>query len=119
MDNKLPEKYEKGLLCKIKKFLLNIFNKKRIMVCGTGKDEIKENFLSVEPEENYFEKMKKESKKENIKQEILDMIDKKPELIRTLTTAQLRELNNIYDKLLEESERKIKQLRREIEKANM
>ncbi|MBQ2890932.1 MAG: hypothetical protein IJE44_04740 [Clostridia bacterium] len=112
MQNKLPEKYGNSFFSKIKRFFANIFKKNNAII-EKKVDSKKEN-VELKSKENEFEKMKKSSNKVEIKEDILSLIEKKPDLIDTLPLERLKELDNMYDEIIEENERKIKNLRREI-----
>ena len=102
---------------RIKRFLTNFFAKKYNSVEEFEKTEVKEDIIAKEVSEiNFFEQMRVFSKKEKIKKEILDVIDKQPELIENLSAEKLKQLISLYDKDIEEKERKIERLKRELDK---
>ena len=45
---------------------------------------------------------------------MVKIIEKNPEVLERLTDIQLEELNKLYDKIIEENNRKINKLKREI-----
>ena len=112
MNNNLPKKYEKGFWYRAKRFFSNIFSRKKInepkLEMGGKTKVIARNNIDE------FAKMKEESRKVKLKEEIIEMIDKNPKLIDTLSATKLKELNNMYDKIIEENERIIKGLQRKI-----
>jgi len=115
MNNGLPKKYEKGFFEKIKNFFLDIFSMKKVEINKVEENNLEKNNEIKEREQiNYFEEMKEVSKKEHIKQDIVSIIDKNPELIKTLSLLQLKELNKIYKKIIEEIEKNIKKLEKVI-----
>jgi len=112
MKNNLPEKYENSFFTKIKRFFANIFRKNNKVL---EQNEIKkEQKTELNKTENKFQDMKKLSKKAELKKEILDMIEKQPDLIESLSIEKLKELNCMYDAIIEENERKIKKIKREL-----
>lgn len=109
MKNKLPEKYKDSFFIKVKRFFNNIFCRK-----SSDKKIDQELKVEVKIKENEFNKMKEISNKSKLKEEILDIIEKKPELIETLSVERLRELDRMYDEIILENDRKINKLKREI-----
>ena len=109
MENNLPDKYNENFRVKIKRFFSSFFKKKNIEenkeVQKENNDKIMDNSI------NEIKKMKEESKKAQLKEDILEMTKNNPKLIETLSTAQLKELNNMYDKVIEENNRKIDKLK--------
>lgn len=105
MKNNLPDKYNENFTVKIKRFFSNFFKKKSIEEKKESRDKVDGNSI------NEIEKMKEESKKAQLKEDILEMTKNNPKLIETLSTAQLKELNNMYDKVIEENNRKIDKLK--------
>ena len=112
MENKLPIKYKKGVFSNIKLFFSNFFKKKTIDYVSDYK--LKENKFEISSRETEFEKMKAASNKIKIKEDILTLIEKKPQLIETLSIDRLAELEEMYDEIIEKNDRRIKQLKREI-----
>jgi len=110
MKNNLPQKYEESFMFKVKRFFSNLFGKKNIQ-----KEEInpieKEEKKEVHIEENSIEKMKKASKRVDLEEDIIKIVEKNPDLIDNLTILQLEKLNEMYDKIIEENDRKIQRLK--------
>ena len=104
MISKLPIKYKDG-------FFSNIFKKKSVI--NELSEDIKENKVEINSKENEFDKMKLSSSKVKVKDDILTLIDNNPELINTLSIDKLKELDSMYDEIIEENDRKIKKLKRE------
>lgn len=112
MESKLPVKYENNFFSKFKKFFINIFNKNSSVI--ESNEVIKEVTPQVVTKENEFSKMKMASNKVKLKEDILTMIEKNPQLLETLSIDKLKELDRMYDEIIEKNDRKIKQLKREI-----
>ena len=112
MKNKLPIKYEDGFFSKIKKFFSNIFKKNS--VATQELEVIKENKIEINTNESDFDKMKVASNRVRIKEDILSLVEKNPALIENLSLDKLKELDKMYDEIIEKNDRKIKQLKREI-----
>ena len=110
MKNKLPIKYENGFFFKIKNFFSNIFRKNYDVV--EEHEIIKGNKIEINNIESEFAKMKRASNKAKIKEDIFTLIEKQPELIETLSIDKLKVLSDICNKIIEENDRKIKQLKR-------
>ena len=110
MKSNLPQKYEESCIFKVKRFFSNLFGKKNIQ-----KEEInpivKEEKKEVYIKENSIEKMKKESKRAHLEEDILKTVEKNPDLIDNLTIPQLEKLNEMYDKIIEENDIKIQRLK--------
>lgn len=112
MNNNLPKKYEESFWYRIKRFFSNIFSRNKI---NESKSEMVVKTKTIAQNNiDEFAKMKAESRKVKLKEEIIEMIDKNPKLIDTLSATKLKELNNMYDKIIEENERIIKGLQRKI-----
>ena len=113
MKNNLPQKYEGNFIFRIKRFFSNLFVKKSVEK-EKVELEIKEEKKEIHIKENSIEKMKKESKKVHLEDDILRIVEENPKLINTLTLSQLEKLNDIYDKVIIENDRKIQSLRRKL-----
>ena len=112
MASKLPIKYKNRIFSRIKIFFSNLFKKKSII--NESIKEIKENKPDINSKETEFPKMKLASNQLKIKEDILTLIDKNPKLIDTLSIDKLKELDSMYDEIIEKNDRKIRQLKREI-----
>jgi len=55
--------------------------------------------------------MKKASKRVDLEEDIIKIVEKNPDLIDNLTILQLEKLNEMYDKIIEENDRKIQRLK--------
>ncbi|MBP3284738.1 MAG: hypothetical protein J6M02_04495 [Clostridia bacterium] len=110
MANELPEKYEGGFWCRVRRFFSSMFKKK-----NERKEFVESGKIEVQAvKKNEFEEMKKESHKVQLKENILSMIDDHPQLIDTLPIPRLKELSKMYDGIIEENDRKIKKLERAV-----
>jgi len=109
MADKLPIKYKEGIFSRIKKFFSGLLKKDSIVI-----EKYEEEKVEVVHKEDEFEKMRVASNKVKIKDDILSMIEKNPELIETLSIDKLIELDHMYDQIIEANDRKIKRLKREI-----
>ena len=111
MENKLPEKYENNFFRKIKILFTNVFRNNKV----TAEDKtVQDNGVEIKSVEFEFPKTKTLSNKARVKKDILGLIEKDPELINTLSLERLRELNSMYDEIIEENNRKINKLKRKI-----
>lgn len=112
MSDNLPSIPRKGFFSKIGDFFSKFRYKKEIIKQETidTKTEVKEVIREKAP--NGIEEMKKQGRKTLLKEEIFEIIDKKPELIKTLSDEHLDELNKMYDDVIEENDRKIRELER-------
>ena len=110
MTDNLPKKYEISFFNKIKRFFSNIFTKKNNVV------EIKETIQKeiVENKAKELDKMKQLSNEAKIKEDILTLVKKNPELIKTMPIENLKELNRMCADIIEKNDREIKKLKREI-----
>jgi len=112
MENKLPIKYEDVFFSKIKKFFCNVFKKKSVTM--EQFEVIKQDKIEINTNESDFDKMKVASNRVRIKEDILILVEKNPALIENLSLDKLKELDKMYDEIIEKNDRKIKQLKREI-----
>lgn len=106
MENKLPEKYESNFFSNIRRFFSSIFRKKAV----EEDKEVKTAVKSLRPKENSIESMKELSNKAKLKEDIMEIVEKNPELLRKLSIEKLEELDKMYDKVIAENDMKIKQL---------
>ena len=107
MKNELPIKYKEGFFSKIKMLFCSALEK-----CFEYTDKNENNGLKIETKESELDKMRKISDRERIKEDILKMVSANPKLIETLSVDKLKELESMYDDIIEKNDRKIKQLRR-------
>lgn len=90
----------------IKNFFANIFRKKNLML-----EEPKERDVNNSFKISNIEKLRKESKSRQKVKEIIDITEKKPDLLENLSIKQLRVIDNYYDESLEEINKKIADFR--------
>ncbi len=69
---------------------------------------------TVTNKENIFEKMRKATKQIEIKEDILAIVDKNPQLINTLSLKNLKALNKMYDDVIEKNNLEISRLKRRV-----
>lgn len=110
MKNNLPQKYNKGLLYKIKEFFRNLFNKPESK--HITNEEISNYDISVK--NNSITELREEQKKEQLKEDIVTQIDKNPSLIEKLSIERLKELDNIYVEKIKERDIEIANLEKDI-----
>ena len=110
MKNTLPEKYKNSFFVRIRRFFSSAFGKKQVVT----EEKIVEKTVQapVSNKENVFETMKKGSQQVAIKEDILTMVDKNPQLINTLSLANLKELDKMYDDIIEKNNLEIRKLER-------
>ena len=88
--------------------------RKNYAVVEEKNEIIRGNKTEIVNIESEFEKMKSASNKAKIEEDIFTLIEKHPELIEILSIDKLKELDKMYDEIIEKNDRKIKQLKREI-----
>ena len=110
MKNTLPEKYKNSFFTRIRRFFSSAFGKKQVVT----EEKIVEKTVQapVLTKENVFETMKKGSQQVAIKEDILTMVDKNPQLINTLSLANLKELDKMYDDIIAKNNLEIRKLER-------
>ncbi len=69
---------------------------------------------TVTNKENIFEKMRKATKQIEIKEDILAIVDKNPQLINTLSLKNLKALNKMYDDVIEKNNLEISRLKKRV-----
>ena len=112
MKNELPIKYKEGFFSKIKMLFCSAWKK---CLGYTEKSEInEENGLKIQPKESELDKMRKISDRERLKEDILKIVSANPKLIETLSVDKLKELESMYNDIIEKNDRKIKQLKRKV-----
>lgn len=112
MENKLPEKYENSFLNKIKRFFTGLFKKN--VIASKSEEVIQNKKIEVKQTETEFNKMKGLGNKTRLKEDILTLIESNPDAIKNLSIENLKKLDSMYDEIIEENNRKIKKLKREI-----
>lgn len=105
MNNNSLEKYEGGFFQRLKRLVRNIFMKEQKTVVGNTVYK-KNNEQKLNPIEN----MKTESQKTAIKEDILSLIDKKPDILKTLSLEKLKEIDKLYDEKIEKNVKEIEYL---------
>lgn len=90
----------------IKKFLVNIFKKKKLMI-----EEPKEKNIKNSSDISNIEKLRKENENRQKIKEIIDITEKNPDVLDNLSIKQLRVIDNYYDESLEEINKKIADFR--------
>ena len=101
-DNSL-EKYEGGFFKKIKRIMKNIFYRKKREENIIDKKEEK----IIQPQINTIHTIKTESQKNAIKEDIIDLVEKKSEILKTLPRKRLEELEKLYSEKIEKNAREI------------
>ena len=110
MKNKLPKKYNEGIFFKIKEFFLKIFGRKNNNEETVVEEEnVKENRL------NSIEEMKKESKINREKENLLNQIEKDVSLIDNWPIEKLLKLEEIYDEKIKRLNEEIARLKKQTE----
>jgi hypothetical protein len=69
---------------------------------------------TVTNKDHIFEKMRKATKQIEIKEDILAIVDKNPQLINTLSLKNLKALNKMYDDVIEKNNLEISRLKRRV-----
>ena len=108
-DN-LPKKSENNFIIKLKRFFAKIFFKENKNIEGNNEKIVEQDEINITPQVDIFKEWHKEKNETKIKEDILHMIDKKPELIDKLSVKQLKALNEMYYKVIEENNKIIKDL---------
>lgn len=110
MTNNLPDKYRENFIYKLKRAFQKLFDKKN-RVIEVKKEEVVKN---EKTQTDVFEQMRHESKKVKLENDILAIIDNNPELINTLSFERLEVVSKMYDKIIEDNNRKINKLKRSL-----
>lgn len=104
--NNLPKK-SNNIFYKIKLFFIKLFKKDYEEILSIEAPKIQTN-------NEFRENLEKQVKLQNNKNDIIDKIDKTPELILTLPPERLKQLSELYDEQLLEVELKIRKLKSQI-----
>lgn len=103
MIENLPKKYEKNFLKKILNFFAKKFWKKESVQKvskNEGKIDFKENYdISIE--------LKKNTKNEETKTKIIEIIEQKPEMLEVLPESRLQIISDIYDERIQKIKNEI------------
>lgn len=110
MIENLPKKYKKNFLKKILNFFAEKFWKKESVHKyseNEGEINFKANYdISIE--------LKKNTKNEEIKTRIIEIIEEKPEILETLQESRLQIISDIYDEKIQKIKNEINILKKEI-----
>lgn len=109
----LPVKYKKGVMLKIRKFFNKIvlFFKKEKSIKKKEKIEVLKN-------NNFGEFLRNDIKKEENINEIINIVEKHPEVLNSLPLSKLEKLDLMYDEKICKNQRDISELIRKIESIN-
>lgn len=116
MNNNLPIEYKKGILYKIKRFFKELFAPKNIhqnvqtidtnTIDGSSKDIFKNKV--------YVPEIEKIQREKNTKESIINIVEKNPELLETMSIVNLKKLTELYDEIIENNNKKIRLLKSKI-----
>lgn len=90
---------------RILNYFKRIFSRQKMLPSGEVEQDVFSN-----KENTFIDLLQKENKDYINKQKILDMIDKNPDLINTLSYERLLQLNSIYEEKINELKIKINEL---------
>jgi len=108
MKNTLPEKHKNSFFVRIRRFFSNAFGKKQV---ATKENTMEKTVQTpITNKENVFETMKKGSQQVAIKEDILAMVNKNPQLINTLSLENLKQLDKMYDDIIAKNNLEIRKL---------
>lgn len=94
-----------NIFYKLKKFLMSILKPQKKL------NEGKKQESTIVKVDNYIDSLQKNTKNNLYKKEILEEIDKNPNLINSLSYTRLKQLNQIYEERINELEIKLKMLK--------
>ena len=110
MTENLPKKYEKNFLKKILNFFAEKFLKKESAYKyneNEGEINFKTNYdISIE--------LKKNTKNEETKTKIIEIIEQNPEMLEVLPGSRLQIISDIYDERIQKIKNEINILKKEI-----
>ena len=113
MNNNLPIEFKKGILYKIKIFFKELFTKKNIQ---PNVQTIDRNTLNEPSKENfknkvYVPEIESIQREKNTKESIINMVEKNPKLLETMSIVNLKKLTQLYDEIIENNNKKIRLLK--------
>lgn len=116
MNNNLPIECEKGILYKIKRFIKRLFNKENIHnnIESIDQNTFNESSKEIFKNEIYVPEIEKLQKEKNIKESIISIVEKNPELLETMSIVNLKKLIDLYDEIIKNNNKKIKLLKNKI-----
>ncbi|MBO6232787.1 MAG: hypothetical protein J6N78_01805 [Clostridia bacterium] len=109
----LPVKYKKGVGLKIR----NFFNK-IVLFFKKEKSVEKEEKIEVLKNNDFRDFLRNDIKKEENINEIINIVEKHPEILDSLPISKLEKLDLIYDEKISKNQRDIDELIRKIENVN-
>lgn len=116
MNNNLPIEYKKGILYKIKRFFAEFFTKKNIQpnIQTIYTDTFNESSKDIFKNKVYVPEVEKIQREKNTKESIINMVEKNPELLETMSIVNLKKLTQLYDEIIENNNNKIRLLKSKI-----
>lgn len=119
MDSNLPQKYNNGIFSKIKRFFSGLFGnlKENTSIESTKIKENESQNTNVKEEntvKNSIDIMREQNVKNREKEDLLLQIEKNPDLINDWPVEKLKKLEAIYDKKIEEYDKEIAKLNKNI-----
>lgn len=113
MKSNLPQVYKDGIFNKLKRFWTGLFYKKQeglivkdLKVHNNIKRDNSFKINLLEPEINRI------AKEKEIKGNIIDMVEKNPELLQSMSIENLKKLVKVYEDAIKEKEEKIEKLKK-------
>lgn len=99
MNYELPEKYKSNFITRIRSFFNKIFNKNKYIGEDIKIVESRNDIISKqrgESRNDIISKQREESKNHKIRLDILELIERKPEIVKSFSKKRLKELLDIY-----------------------
>jgi len=112
MENNLPKKYKFSFINGIKKFFFKILKKQEI----DSNENLVEQEKNIVSKDNDIETMKHYSTNAKLKNDIVELLMKKPDIIDTFPEEKLDELEKICSEKVKENDRVIKRLKNKCER---
>jgi len=113
--NNLPMKEKNNLFEKLKGFFGKFFKKNETI---SDSNELKENIKEAQENNSFIESLKREIDVNENKIDLIEEIDKNPDLIYEMPDDRLKQLIKLYDEKILEIQAQTEELNKKISKFN-
>lgn len=115
MSSNLPQKYNDGIIHKIKTFIFNLLGKRNSKITNTIDNSEQETKKETRIEnKNSIELMREENERNREKETLLLKIEKNPDLIDNFPIEKLEKLEKLIDEKIAEYDDEIAKIKKQM-----